>query len=211
MATLSFTSLSTLHEHPHCWLNKQAGIKMPEWDFFTKGKEGHRIVQDHVSGRVPDPRLKGFDYKFPLVEEVDFDKRMNFRLKINDKFDIQGFFDGLNDEELRSLEVKTGTPWTLGQFQRSYQRKLYSLLRPDIQEQLLISLNCNPDKWLTEKPRIFTICPTQRDRDEAMAWILGGIKVLESGDFYSDLVKSDDGEYHCADPRCLYGNNCLFK
>lgn len=211
MITLSFTSLSGLHEHPHYWLNKMMGAKMPEWDFFTKGKEGHRIIQDHVSGVKIDERLPGITYKFPLVETKDFDEKMNFRVKINDKYEVQGFFDGLNEEEHRSLEIKTGTPWTIGKFQKSYQRKIYSLMRPDIQEQMLISANCTPDKWIEDKPRIFTVSPTQTDRDEAMEWILEGIKILESGAFYSDLVKSSDGEWHCTDFRCLYGKNCQFK
>lgn len=184
---------------------------MPEWDFFKAGKAGHRIVQDHVSGRVPDQRLTSFTYRFPLVEEVDFDPRLNFRIDVAPGYQVQGFFDGLNEEEFRSLEIKTGTIWSLGKFQTSFQRKIYSLLRPDIKEQLLFSACADPDKWCVERPKIYTICPTQADRDEALEYILGGIRILESGAFYSDLVQSEDGQYHCTDFRCLYGQSCLFK
>lgn len=206
MITLSYTSISGLHEHPHYWLNRMMGAKMPEWDFFTAGKEGHRIVQDHVAGIKIDPRLESITYRFPMVETVDFDPKMNFRLKINDKYEVQGFIDCLNLEELRSLEIKTGSPWSLGKFQKSFQRKIYSLLKPEIKEQLLLTCSADPDSWLINKPKIFTVCPTTADRDEAMAYILEGIAVIESGVFTGDLV---DGK--CTDPRCLYGENCQFK
>lgn len=211
MITLSYTSLSGLHEHPHYWLNKMMGAKMPEWDFFRKGKMCHRILQDHVSGRVPDTRLESFKYKYPLVEEVDFDPKMNFRIKINDEYEVQGYFDGLNEEESESLEGKFGEVWSLKKFQDSYQRKIYSLLRPDIKTQRIITAVSDPDKWITELPKTYTIHPTQTDRDEAMAYILEGIRILKSGEFYGDLVVSGDGQYRCTDPRCLYGQNCLFK
>ena len=211
MITLSFTSISGLHEHPHYWLNKMMGAKMPEWDFFKRGKECHRIMQDHVSGRVPNKGLEWFQYKFPLVEEVDYDPKMNFRIKINEKYEVQGFLDGLNEEELSMLEGKFGEIWSLGKYQRSFQRKIYSLLRPDIKVQRILTGVSFPEQWPFKQPKTYTIEPTQADRDEAMAYILEGIRILESGEFYGDLVKSDDGEYHCNDPRCLYGKNCLFK
>ena len=211
MITLSYGSISSLHEHPHYWLNKQAGIKMPEWDFFKKGREGHRIIQDHVSGIKKDKRLKFFKEKFPLVEECDFDPKMNFRIKINDKYEVQGFFDGLNEDTETTLEIKTGTPWTLSKFQNSYQRKIYSLLRPDIKNQIIITADSNPDNWEINRPKYFQISPTKTDRKEALEYILEGIKILESGDFHRDLEKQADGSFKCVDFRCLYGNNCLFK
>lgn len=211
MITLSYTSISGLHEHPHYWLNRMMGAKMPEWEFFKAGKLGHRLVQDHVSGIKLDDRIKDFNYSFPMVEECDFDKKMNFRIQINEKYEVQGFFDGLNLEEAMSLEIKTGAIWSLGKFQKSFQRKIYALLKPDIKKQVMFTAPADPNKWAVEKPKIWTINPTQADRDEALAYILDGIAILESGVFTTDLVESSDGRFMCTDPRCLYGENCQFK
>jgi hypothetical protein len=187
------------------------GVKMPEWDFFNAGKEAHRIVQDHVSGVIRDPRLSFFVYSFPLVETVDFDPKMNFRIKIDEEFDVQGYIDGLNIGTSQSLEIKTGAPWSMTKFQKSFQRKVYSLLLPEIKEQLLLSISANPDEWNSSTSKVFSASPTKTDRDEAMEWIKGGIKIFKEGDFYRDLVKHEDGSWHCEDPRCLYGDKCFFK
>jgi hypothetical protein len=119
-----------------------------------------------------------------------------------------GFFDGLNNETKQMLEIKTSsTPWSIGKFQSLIQRKIYSLARPDITEIVCITATRDPKEWEAIAPKSFTIPMTRRDREEAMEWILAGIRVLESGSFSGGLDESG----RCNDQWCYFGKNCSFK
>lgn len=204
---LSFSSLSILHECPHNWINKINKIEQPESLALTEGKVAHRLMQDHFSGKILRDDLKHIDYKFPIVEEVDFDERTKFEIEFGDKYLIMGFIDGLNLEEGRMLEIKSSSsPWSLGKFAKSAQRKIYGWARKDIKEALLVTGLRDPDKWATTLPKTALIEFTEQDYEEAVKYIEDGIKILESGEFTTDLV---DGV--CRNPRCYWGENCMFK
>lgn len=207
MITLSYSTINMIYKASHNWLNKQMGLKPEtriEWD---EGKKAHRIIQDHVSGKLIDERLKHITFTFPVVETVDFDERTKFVIPINTKYAVRGFADGLNKEEKRLLEIKSSsTPWSIGKFLESKQRKIYSLGFPYVSEAILITCLRHPDQWILTPPKVMKLAMTNKDRDEAMEWILGAINIIEKGEFNGGL---ENGK--CLDPFCYYGRNCAFK
>jgi hypothetical protein len=106
------------------------------------------------------------------------------------------------------LEIKvSNVPWSVIKFQQLFQRKIYALARPDFSETIGITAVRNPEQWKLDQPKVYKIPNTNKDRQEARDWILGGIKIIESGDFKGGL----DENGKCTDPRCYYGVNCQFK
>ena len=208
MITLSYSTINMLYEASHNWINKQMGIKQEDKIWFTQGKEAHRIIQDHVSGRKKDPRLEHITFHFPIVEEEDFDERTKFIIKVNEEYQVRGYMDGFNLETKQMLEIKSSsTLWTAGKYATLMQRKVYALGRPDMVEGVLITCSRDPNKWAVEKPKTVIVQMTDADRAEAKEWIAKGIEIIEKGDFKGGL----DEHGRCTNPRCLYGKNCLFK
>ena len=205
---LSFSSLNMLHEASHQWANKMMGIKVPDYPFLKEGKDAHRIIQDHVSGKKIHPFLKHIKIKFPVVEEVDFDERCKFSFPVKtDKgeCEIMGFYDGLDIKKGRLLEIKTSsTPWSLGKFRKSMQRKIYGLSNFKIKEAFLITCPRNPDDWERNNPKLYSILFRASDYREATKWIFDGINIILKGDFTGGL--DEDGK--CTG--CFYGQNCSF-
>lgn len=218
MVTLSYSSLNILHTCPHNWLNKQMGIPQPEKPEWEIGKKIHRIIQDHVSGKKLDPRFRHIKYTFPIVEEVDFDPRCKFEFNLDwsaakikkvpsGTYRMIGFTDGLNFEKKRYVEIKSADPlWSLIRFKNSEQRKIHAIAWPELEEAVLITCSKYMDKWKREPAKIYKVPLTQQDRAEALYWIVGGIRILESGNFTTDLK---DGK--CTDNWCYWGENCQFK
>ena len=212
MIRLSYTSLNNLH-NGHEWLNKQMGIPVPDYPFLTAGKDAHRIIQDHVSGKKKDKRLKHIEINFPIVEEVDFDERCKFVFKM-DGYEIMGFIDGLDKKNKRFLEIKTSsTPWSMSKFKNAMQRKLYSLALHDLgyKEAYLITGSKDPEEWESNPPKLYSLEITEKDRSDASQWILQGINILESGKFTGGL----DNEGFCEGcfwnmPRYQQLANCNF-
>jgi len=190
------------------------GIPQPEKPEWAQGKKIHKIIQAHVSGKKAHPHLKHIKYKFPIVEEKEFDERCRFELPITagmksgkvEKYKIIGFLDGLNPEEKRFLEIKSSDPiWSLARFKKSIQRKIYSLNK-GFEESILITCSKVIDLWEAQPPKVYKVPLTMQDKSEAVDWIMKGIQILVSGNFTTDLV---DGK--CVDPRCYWGVNCQFK
>ena len=209
MIKLSFSTINSClqPENSHNWANKTMGAKVPDNEFFKNGHRLHKIIQEHISGKTPNDFLKHIPYTFPVVEEVDFDKRCEFTIKISEKYGVRGFIDAQDPDNKRFCEIKTGnTLWSLGKFQQSYQRKVYALAKPDYTESILITA-LNDTEWPTQPPKLYKVPLTQKDRDEALAWIEKAIKVLESGDYTGGL----DEEGKCTNRYCMYGANCQFK
>jgi len=217
MIQLSFSVLnSCLQPHnSHCWINRQLGLKPEERPEWIKGKIVHKIIADHLAGRKLDERLKHINYKFPITESEDFDERCKFEIPIkfgvNDKvvnsYKVIGYFDGLDLENHRFLEIKASDPvWSLIKFQNSMQRKLYAFANSQITEAVLITCSKYPDRWAQEPPKVFSVPLTPQDKSDAVKWLLEGIQIIEKGDFSGGLV---DGK--CVDPYCYYGRNCQFK
>lgn len=207
MIKLSYSSLNILHTCPHNWLNKMMGIPQPDRVWFKEGRKAHRIIQDHISGKKPHEHLKHIDLTVPVVEETDFDIRCKFSFTIAGYL-IRGYYDGLDLENNRFIEIKTSSSgnWSIGKFQKAPQRKIYGLSNDRFKESVLITGHRKPVKWKSNKLKVYIVPVTEEDREEARQWIEQGIKILESGDFTSDLV---DGK--CTDPYCYWGENCQFK
>lgn len=183
------------------------GIHQPDNIYFEEGKKVHRIIQDHVARIKTDNSLKHILVKFPVVERVDFDPKCRFEFKFSDKYLMTGFYDGIDWENKRFLEIKSSsTLWSMGKFKNSIQRKIYALSNPVFKEAYLITCSRNPDDWKSQPPKTFKLPCTEEDREEARHWIKDGTRILEQGEFTKDLV---DGK--CVDPRCWWGDNCQFK
>lgn len=180
-------------------------IPQPEKIEWEEGKICHRIIQDHVSRIKVDDRLKHILITFPVVETVDFDKNCYFEFPMGDYL-IRGYYDGLDIENGRFLEIKSGSSWSFSKYQKSFQRKLYALSNPNFKEAYLITCPRSPEEWNKNPPKTFKLPCTEEDRAEAKQWILDGIKILEAGDFKTDLVNGK-----CEDRYCFWGNQCLFK
>jgi len=210
MIQLSYSTINNCLQpnNSHNWLNKVMGLKPEERAYWKEGREAHAIIQKHVSGEEEHPALAHITDRFPIVERVDFDPHCKFNFTIEDgKYNVIGFYDGLDPENKRFLEIKTSSkPWSVGKFKSSIQRKLYALAHPELTESILITCRKDPLLWELEKPKRFKVPITKQDREEATEWILDGIRLLESGDFTGGL---EDGV--CRNPWCYYGCNCQFK
>jgi hypothetical protein len=210
MVKLSFSTINSClqPENSHAWINKMSGIEVPENVYMTEGKIAHSIIQKHVSNELKDTRLDNITMEFPLVERKDFDERLHFEFEFDskkEKYLIHGYYDGLDLENGRFLEIKTsGTPWSIKKFQESFQRKLYTLSNEKFVEGAMITCKRDPEEWKIIKPQLFTIPCTQHDRDQANIWILAGVRILESGNYTGGLI---DGK---CDGHCLWGSNCSF-
>jgi len=214
--TLSYSTINMLYKASHNYLNKMMGLQPEEREEWKQGKEAHAIIQAHVSGKKIDDRLSHIKYIFPIVEEKDFDERCKFEIPIkfgvNDKvvnsYKVIGYFDGLDIENHRFLEIKASDPvWSLIKFQNSIQRKLYAFANAQITEAVLITCSKYPDRWSQEPPKVFSVPLTPQDKSEAVKWLLGGIQIIESGKFDGGL----DENGICRDKFCYFGNNCSFK
>ena len=196
MIKLSYTSLNNLH-NGHEWLNKQMGIKIPDYPFLKEGTEAHRLIQDHVSGKTPHEFLKHIEVSFPIVEEISDEKdpeywnakeKCKFSKTISDKYEIYGYIDGLNETEKKFLEIKSSSePWSISKFKNAMQRKIYAWAKPEYKEAFLITGQKDPARWEKESPKLYSLQNTDQDREEAENWILEGIRILEVGVFNKGL------------------------
>lgn len=212
MVKLSYSGLKLLHEASHSWLNKMMSIPVPDYPFLKEGKKAHRIIQDHVSRKIRNEFLKHIEINFPVVEEEDFDERCKFTISISDKYSVSGFVDGLDERNKRFLEIKTSSkPWSMMQFRDAMQRKIYALAHPEFTDAYLITGSKDSKVWEKEPPKLYSVSLTQKDRDEALDWIMKGIKILEEGKFDGGL----DEEGYCEScfwnmPRYPELANCNF-
>lgn len=209
----SYSSLNMLRTASHCWINKTLGIKPETTVYMTAGSNGHRIIQDHLAGIKKDDRLAFLEDKFPIVEITAFDKNCKFSIEV-DGYEVIGYFDAKDPENKRFGEIKlSGTMWTPRRFQDLPQRKIYALAEPSYTNSVLFTGSLNPNDWSTPegKKNMFKIIDvplTQKDRDEALAWIREGLAIFEAGDFNIGL----DDEGRCIMGRqCPWGGNCHFK
>jgi hypothetical protein len=138
-----------------------------------------------------------FDYKGNLMAD-----------NIREEYEIRGYVDGHDPVKGRICEIKSSsTPWTLGKFHSLMQRKVYALGFSNYKEFIGITCLRDPLLWSVEKPKMFRMPLTELDRREAFEWIMGAIKIIESGDYSGGL----DENGKCTNPRCYYGKNCAFK
>ena len=211
MITLSFSTINNcLQPHnSHCWINRVTGRKPEDKAIYQEGKLVHDIIQRHVSSKERHKDLEHLDLRFPIVEETERDPRCKFEVSGAFKgYSVIGFVDGLDHKNKRFLEIKSSSsPWSLGKFQKSFQRKLYAWAFEEMEEAVLVTCQRDPALWSKEKPKVYTVPITKKDREDAVEFIWEGIDVINKGDFTGGL--SEDG--YCDDPWCYYGNECQFK
>lgn len=203
----SYSTLNDLIICSHSWINKLKKIKKPWVEAFRDGKEGHRIIQDHIGGIKADPRIDYLTERFSIVEKTDFDPQCKFEIRVRGYL-IIGYLDAHDPEEGKIGEIKlSNSPWSQGKYRESPQRKIYALAFPKYKRGILITGSRKPDEWSTDKLKVRELALTQQDRDEAIVWIEKGLAIFEEGDFNGGL----DEEGRCTDNRCPYGNNCHFR
>ena len=196
---------------PHNFLNKQMGIKQPDNKYFENGRRLHRIIQDHVSYKKREDRLIHIYHEFPIVETVDFDPKCKIEFKIDDKYFMIGYFDGMNTDNFTTLEIKTGSKkWSLNDFKKAIQRRIYSIALPMIKTNVLIYAHGDDSLWHVNKPKVYEIPVDKKDLNEAWKWIRDGVDMIEHvGDVVKKELEPTGGK--CIDPRCYYGDLCQFK
>jgi len=189
---LSYSSLYDLHISPHSWLNKQLGVVKETTPAMEKGKELHKLIQDHVAGKK-DTRLSAIEWEFPTAE-------FHCRKDWNEKYQLHAYLDGCNFASKTFMEVKTGkNAWTQGRFNDLIQAPYYAFVS-NLHKCYFVT--CDFDlKTIKTFYKEFT----PDDLEKARKWAEDGIKILE-GDLKADLV---DGK--CLLERCPYGNKCFFK
>lgn len=219
MRPLSFSTIKGClqPDNSHNWLNKINKVQYPETESMRLGKELHRQVQEHFLGKRIIEELSDFEYKFPIVEEKDFDERCRFFLKIDADFSVQGFVDGKNPSIKDILEMKFVREklWGVSDFNNTYQKKLIALCMPEYKRLVgftAVMPQQKPDSsfdfsiWKVNKPKTYPIEFTQQDRDEAMVWLKKAVQIIVEGNFDGGLV---DGV--CVNRFCTYGKFCMFK
>ena len=191
-------SCSTLNAFLDCelsYLNKQRKLPTFEFDYFTTGKEAHKIVQKYISGKIDDPRLRELDgLHFPIVEEKDFDDRLRFEIPFgSDKF--IGFLDARNDEEKIFSDIKTSTTlWTLKKFLDLMQRKVYQLAYPQYS---FVGITTKPD---LSEVYVVEIPNRPKDAEVARDWIVEGFRAIKQSKFQANP------DANCY--RCVYKDSC---
>jgi len=208
------------------------GRKPEDKWYYHEGKEAHKIIQQHLSGKKPNLFLSQVkdlqEFMFEVVERQDFDPRCKFNVTLESlmktyynetspngelykprgEYNLIGFVDGRDTGWTRGLEIKTSSQvWSITKFKEAMQRKVYVLAVPTLKEMILVASKRKQEEWEREKPKVFTVPSTNEDRAEAFDWILGGIKIIESGNYSGGL----DENGVCNLPFCYYGVNCMFK
>lgn len=207
MISLSFSTISNCLQptNSHCWINRISGRKPQNRMAYVYGTENHRIIQNHLDGSCLDERIKHIDYFFPIVEKEDKDPKCIFRFEVGG-FNMFGFVDGLNPQEKRMLEIKTGSQmWSIKRYLDSYQRKIYALGFPEYEEALLITAVIDNTLWSSIKPKKILVPLTKKDKEEAEEYIVKAIELLKKGDFTGGLSEGKCTGY------CYYGSNCLYR
>jgi hypothetical protein len=122
-----------------------------------------------------------------------------------------GYFDGINLVERRTLEIKTSSKkWSMGDFQRSYQRGVYAIALPMIEENVLIYAHSDDSLWHVNKPKEFVVPVTKEHIDKTWEWLRSGIERIQNiKDVVAKELEPTGGK--CQDPRCYYGEFCQFK
>lgn len=179
---LSFSTINSVINCPHSWLTKQMGLPQVQSDFLTQGKEVHRVIQDHISGKDEKPLLKELNLPiFPIVEEKDFDERLKIEFNFNKSYQLMGFADGRTDDWKRIVEIKSSSkPWNQSRFAKSPQWKIYGLMKPEIETVTLITTPRDIESWGAKNIKVFNADITDQHRKEARSFIEKGIGIIET-------------------------------
>lgn len=92
-------------------------------------------------------------------------------------------------------------------FSKVNAKKVYALAHPEYKELVGITALSDDSQWPTTPPKVYPIPLTERDRKEALEWIMKAIETIEKADFKGGL----DENGKCALRFCNFGENCQFK
>lgn len=147
---------------------------------MADGKTAHTIFQKHLSGKEAHPLLKDLDLpSVPLVEEVEKDERLKVEMPISDDYSFHGYMDGRNDEDGFGLELKFGSAWSVGKFNKLPQWKLYSMAS-GLKTFYLINAPLNPETWNRHNVLVFRGELTERHKEDAKKFLEKGIDIIEN-------------------------------
>lgn len=207
MIELSYSTMNALIHEPHTFICKYTlGLETFTTPYLEMGNRLHRIIQDHVSGRVEHPALAHLPY-FPHVEQDSYDPKMRVFLPINTKFGFHGYVDGLNPQTGQFMEIKTGSVWSKQRFLDLVQWKLYAACLPEYSEVVFVNCSSNEQYWTKGNVRVFRHTITELDRAAARPFIKKAIDVIEHLDRYPLYVKGRsrwcfyDGCPYCSEQR----------
>lgn len=192
-------SVSTLNAFLDCNLtfkNKQMMLSKIDFPYFHTGREGHKIIQNHLAGYKKDPRLttalKG--QVFPVVEKMDFDANLKFTIPFGDDSFI-GYLDARNDQLKIYSDIKISTTlWTLKKFMDLMQRKVYQLAYPDYS---FVGISALPD---LSEVKVVKVDNRPQDAEKAREWITEGFKAIKESNFEANP------EANCF--RCVFRDSC---
>jgi len=177
---LSYSTMNAVINEPHVWLCKQMGLKTYQTNAMAEGKAAHRIIQDHVSGvKINEALAKKNLPTFSIVEEKEWDDRLKTTFEINDKYSFHGWLDGKEPERGDLLEIKTGKSWSVGEFARLVQWKLYAVGEPKYKKIYFVNAPRDPEIWMPETIKIFAQDLTPEHAKAAQDFITKAIDIIE--------------------------------
>jgi hypothetical protein len=189
---LSYSTLNDLIQHPHTYLCKALGIVQPVSEAMEAGRQAHEIVIGHVCGTKIDHRLPD---TLPGFQKPEYKVFAEYR----NGYALYGFCDAVDFRSKTIMEYKTsGTTWSQNKFDALMQIPFYSLAT-NFRKVYMITSHADLTGF-----KVFYKEVTDAEIEKVKAWIESGIKIIESGNFTSDLV---DGK---CPGRCNYGSACFF-
>lgn len=179
--SLSYSTMNALLNEPHTYLNKVMGLSTFQTQAMADGDAAHRIIQDHISGDKLHEVLSAKNLPtFSLVEREKWDEQMRVRFDIDEKYFFTGFIDGDEPERLEFLEIKTGKPWSPGEFARLIQWKLYSLGRPEHKRIWFINTPRDLSLWNDVTIKVYNSEISPHNKLEAHEFIKKAIYTIEN-------------------------------
>ena len=180
MIKLSFSTGNALLNAPHTWVCKQMGLPTFTTTYFEEGKKAHRLIQDHVVGLNKMTILNDLP-SFSMVETRDFDDTMRVEKKINSKYSFHGFVDGKDPDTGRFLEIKSGKRWSLGDFFKTDQWRLYAWALPETyREVYLVNVPRQVDQWSANTIKVYNTTVTPPDLKKAEDFLQRVINTIEN-------------------------------
>lgn len=194
---LSYTTLSNLYVSPHSYLNKQLSLKPPETEAMLKGRDLHKIIQDHLLGVKKDDRLSSLDWNFQKAE-VHVKKDMG-------EFLWHGYLDCCSYASKVFCEIKTGkNPWNQSRFSSSPQPAYYAYVS-GLHKTLFITCDFELGQLKTFYKEF-----SEEDLQKAKEWAEGAQRIIIEGRLKEDLTERD-GKFYCENPACPYKENCQWR
>jgi len=197
---LSYSLINSIISCPHTYLNRLLGMKQITSSNMAKGIAAHDRIKNHLTGQAPHEKLTKLP-DFPIVERESFDPQIKI-IKDLGKYEVVGYVDFRTDDWKKVGDAKSGKKWSVGDFQRLMQWRVYSYLKPEIEKFYLVNVPFDQNAWNDTNVLIFNTDVTQSDRDKGKDFIDKGIYVIEH-------IKDQELKYEGHHPACWYAD-CSF-